>query len=45
MPVAWHPKRWRNVCMTEDEKKKWNQFLLGNALNVYSMEALGHFDR
>ena len=22
MPIAWHPKRWRNFCMPEDEKKK-----------------------
>ena len=22
MPVAWHPKRWWNVCMSEDEKKE-----------------------
>ena len=22
MPIAWHPKRWWNFCMIEDEKKK-----------------------
>ena len=22
MPIVWHPKRWRNFCMSEDEKKK-----------------------
>ena len=22
MSIAWHPKRWWNVCMSEDEKKK-----------------------
>ena len=22
MPIAWHPKRWRNFCMSEDEKKE-----------------------
>ena len=21
MPIAWHPIRWWNVCMPEDEKK------------------------
>ena len=29
MPIAWHPKRWWNVYMLEDEKKiNYNQFLL-----------------
>ena len=22
MPVAWHPKRWWNFCLSEDEKKE-----------------------
>ena len=22
MLIGWHPKRWRNFCMSEDEKKK-----------------------
>ena len=22
MPIAWHPKRWWNVCAAEDVKKK-----------------------
>ena len=22
MPTAWHPKRWWNFCMREDEKKE-----------------------
>ena len=22
MPVAWHPKRWWNWCVSEDEKMK-----------------------
>ena len=22
MPIAWHPKRWLNFCMSEDEKKE-----------------------
>ena len=21
MPAAWHPKRWWNFCMSEDQKK------------------------
>ena len=24
MPVAWHPSRWWDWCMTEDEKKERN---------------------
>ena len=22
MPIVWHPKRWWNFCMSEDEKKE-----------------------
>ena len=22
MPIAWHPKRWWNFCMSEDKKKE-----------------------
>ena len=22
MPIAWHPSRWWNWCMSEDEKKR-----------------------
>ena len=22
MPIAWHPKRWWDFCMSEDEKKE-----------------------
>ena len=22
MPIAWHPERWWNFCMSEDEKKR-----------------------
>ena len=22
MPVAWHPNRWRDWCVSEDEKKE-----------------------
>ena len=37
MPIAWHPKRWWHFSVSEDEKKKQNQSLLGNAFNVYNM--------
>ena len=33
MFVAQHPKRRWNFCMSEDEKKKQNQFLLRNDFN------------
>ena len=37
MLLAWHPKRWRDLCMSEDKKKKKKEFtefqiLLSNAL-------------
>ena len=22
MPIVWHPKRWWNFCISEDEKKE-----------------------
>ena len=22
MPIAWHPKRWWNFCMSEDERRE-----------------------
>ena len=22
MPITWHPKRWWNFCMSEDEEKE-----------------------
>ena len=25
MPIAWHPKRWFNIYMSEDEKKEIEQ--------------------
>ena len=43
MPVAWHPKRWWDWCLPEDEKK---DILLSNTFNesvVYNMEVLEHF--
>ena len=35
MPKAWHPKRWCNFCMSEDEKK-------GNTSNFYRVMLLMH---
>lgn len=36
MPVAWYPKRWWNFSISENEKKKkWKQFLLRTAFDVY----------
>ena len=26
MPGAWHPKRWWNFCLSEDEKKRNRTF-------------------
>ena len=46
MPIEWYPKRWWNFCMSEDEKKKYNRFLLSNAFNtsvVHNLEVLEHF--
>ena len=28
MPVAWHPKRWWDFCMTEHEKKEIEPILI-----------------
>ena len=28
MPVAWHPRRWWDWCMPEDEKKGIEPFLI-----------------
>ena len=38
MPLAWHPKRLWDWCVSEDEKKKVNRFLLSNAFNVCNWE-------
>ena len=35
MLIPWHPRRWWNFYMSEDEKKKLNPFLLSNAFNVH----------
>ena len=28
MPVAWHPTRWWDCCVSEDEKKEIETFLI-----------------
>ena len=47
MHIAWHPKRWWNFCMSEDEKKKRNRtdFYWGIVkVCVGSMGVLKHFE-
>ena len=34
MPIASHPKKWWNFCVSEDEKKQQNQFLLRSCKSV-----------
>ena len=41
IPIASHPKRWWNFCMSEDNKKKIEPIL--RAFNVYNLEVLEHF--
>ena len=38
--IKWHPGRWSNFSISQDEKKKQNQFLLSDDFNVYNMEVL-----
>ena len=33
MALERHPERWLSSWMSEDEKKKYNQFLFGNGFN------------
>ena len=42
MPIAWHPKRWWNYCMSEHEKKEI-EIEPKYAFNVYNLEVLKHF--
>ena len=44
MPVAWHPKRWWDWCVSEDEKKEimFIEEFQKCTLVVYNMGALGH---
>ena len=32
MPLAWHPRRWWNFCMSENEKKNRTDFYLAMLL-------------
>ena len=43
MPIAWHPKRWYNFCMLEDEKKETKPIFTSSGFNAYSLRVLGHF--
>ena len=47
MPVAWHPKRWWDRCVSEDEKKeidpRFIEELRKCVLVVYNMGVLKHF--
>ena len=40
IPIEWHPNRRWNFCVPEDEKKKYNRFLLNIAFNVYNLKVL-----
>ena len=35
MPIAWHPKKWWNFCMSEDKKER-------NRTNFYRVMLLMH---
>ena len=37
MPIAWHPKRQWNFCMSEYEKKEIEPVLTDYAFNVYNL--------
>ena len=47
MPIAWHPERWWNFCMSEDEKKEiepnFTEWLNKCASAVSNIEVLKHF--
>ena len=43
MSIAWHPKRWWNFCLLEDEKKEIIRSNAFNASLVYNLEILRHF--
>ena len=46
MLVAWHPRRWWNFCMSDEEKIEVQLILLNNAFSasfVYDMEVLEYF--
>ena len=44
MLVVWHPKRWWNFCMSEDEKKETEIIFTEKCASVvYNLEVLKHF--
>ena len=47
MPIAQHPKRWQNFCISEDEKKElepiFTEACFQCAFVVYNMEVSEHF--
>ena len=45
MPIAWHPTRWWNFCMSEDEKKELEPSCFEQCFHasvVYNTEVLEH---
>ena len=34
MPIVWHPKKWWNFCISEDEKKEIEPFPLRGCKSV-----------
>ena len=38
--IAWHPNRWWDRRLPEDEIKEIDRLLLSNAFNVYNMRVL-----
>ena len=43
MAIAWHPKRWWNWCLPEDDKKEIEPIFKKCASVVCNMEVLKHF--
>ena len=47
MPIAWHPSRWWDCCVSEDEKKETDPMFIKElwkcVLVVYNTRVLGHF--
>ena len=47
MPITWHPKRWWNLCLSDDEEKVigpiFTEELSKCVSVVYNMGVLKHF--
>ena len=44
MPIVWHPSRWWDFCVSEDEKKEIDPMFIEELfVVVYNMEVLKHF--